>query len=131
MAPENREQFVHDEIATLDERRLARIPARVPLPHENLLKSYAVHLRFVEGDIRLLLVIEELAASVIGVHRNQYAAFRINDTIRCGFAAEAAEDLRVNDAKPCARQHRDGYLGPHRHYQRRLIAFFKTTEVSQ
>jgi hypothetical protein len=73
---ENRERLVHDKIATLDERRFfGRIAARVSLPYENLFERYAILLRFVEGNIRFLFVIEKLAAPVIGIHRNQHAAF--------------------------------------------------------
>src|SRR2546428_6701482 len=38
-------------------------------------------LGFVEGDVRFLFVIEQLSAAVIRVHRDQHAAFGIDDTV--------------------------------------------------
>ena len=128
---EERQHLVHDEIAALDQRRLGRIAPRVPLPHQHLLERHAVLLRFVEGDVRFLLVIEELAATIIAVHRDQHAAFGIDDTVRRGFAAEAAEHLRVNDAEPRAREHGDRQLRHHRHVQRHAVALLETAEISQ
>src|SRR5215472_15284864 len=34
--PENRQRFVRDKIAALNERTLSRIAARISLPHQNL-----------------------------------------------------------------------------------------------
>src|SRR5262252_3806369 len=100
-AAEHRQHLVHHEIATFDQRRFARMPARIPLPDEHLLGRYTLLLGFVESDVRFLFVIEQLSAAVIRVHRDQDAAFGIDDTVSCGFATEAAEDLRMNNAEPC------------------------------
>src|SRR6516225_1104461 len=99
-ATEHRQYLVHHEIATFDQRRFARMPARIPLPHEHLLERYTLLLGFVESDVRFLYVIEQLSAAVIRVHRDQDAAFGIDDTVSCGFATEATEDLRMNNAEP-------------------------------
>ena len=76
-------------------------------------------------------MIEKLAAAIIGVHRDQHMALGIGDAVRRGLATEAAENLRVNDAEPGAREHRDRKLGHHRHVQRHSVAFLQTAEVSQ
>ena len=63
--PKQRQHLVDDEITALDQWRLARIAPRVSLPDEDLLEPDALLCRFVEGDVRLLLVIEEFTASFI------------------------------------------------------------------
>ena len=103
----------------------------MPLPHEHLLDPHALLFRLVDGDVRFLLVIEKLAATVVGVHRDQYTALGIDDTVSRGLATEAAEDLRVNDAESGAGEHRDRKLRHHRHVQRHSVALLQTAEVSQ
>src|SRR5262249_8686319 len=55
--PKHLQHVVHDEIATFDQWRLARISARLSLPHEHLLKPYAFLFSFIEGGVCFLLVI--------------------------------------------------------------------------
>jgi hypothetical protein len=88
-------------------------------------------LGFVEGDVRFLFVIKQLSAAVIRVHRDQHAAFGIDDTVSCGLATEAAEDLRMNNAEPRTGEHRDRKLRNHRHVQRHSVALLQTAKVAQ
>src|SRR6516165_6918611 len=130
-AAEHRQHFVHYEIATLDQRRFARISTRAPLPYEHFFEPYALLLGFVEGDVRFLFVIEELSAAVIRVHCDQHTAFGVDDTVSCRLATETAEDLRVNDTEPGTGEHRDRKLRHHRHVQRHSIALLQTAKVAQ
>src|SRR3989442_15579025 len=97
-----RQKVVDNEIASFDELRLAGVPARMALPDEHFLQLVAVLRRLRPRDVGLLLVLEELPAAVVGVHRYQHAAFGVGHPVGAGFAAEAAEYLRVDDPEPRA-----------------------------
>src|SRR2546430_12085817 len=69
------------------------------LPDEHFLQLVAVLRRLGHRDVGLLLVLEELPAAIVGVHRDQHAAFGVGHPVGAGLAAEAAEYLRVEDRK--------------------------------
>ena len=63
-------------------RRLGEVPARISLPHEHLVNLAPSFFAISNAMSRFLLVIEELAAAIIRVHRDQHAAFGIDGAIR-------------------------------------------------
>src|SRR5207302_5660506 len=126
-----RQKVVDNEIASFDELRLAGIPARMPLPDEHFLQLVAVLRCRGHRDVGLLLVLEELPAAVVGVHRDQHAALRVGHPVGTGLAAEAAEYLRVDDSEPRAGEHGNRQLRHHRHVQRDAVASLQPAEVAQ
>ena len=56
---------------------------------------------------------------------------RIGDAVAARRAAEAAEDLRVDDAEAGAGQHRHGQLGNHRQVEGHPVAGLQPGEVAQ
>ena len=126
-----RQKVIDDEIASFDELRLAGVLARMALPDEHFLQLVAVLRRLGHRDVGLLLVLEELPAAVVGVHRDQHAAFGVGHPVGAGLAAEAAEYLRVDDPEPRAGEHGDRQLRHHRHVQRDAVAGLQPAEVAQ
>src|SRR5258706_15119858 len=87
-------------------------------PYEPLVDFLALLGRLLDGLIGLDLVIDELAAAVVAVHRDQHAAARVRDPGAAGIAAEAAKDLGMNDSQPGTGQHGARKLRNHRHAPR-------------
>ena len=125
------EQVVHEHVPAVDHGRLGRVLAGVTAPHEDLVDLLALLGRLVDGLVGLDLVIDELAAAVVAVHRDQHPAARVRDAGAAGVPAEAAEYLRVNDPEPRAGQHRDRQLGNHRHVQGDPVAGLQAERVPQ
>ena len=82
-------------------------------------------------DVRLLLVVQELARAVVAVHGDEDAALRVLDPLPARVARETAEHLRVDHAQAGAGQHRDRQLGGHGQVQRDPVAALEAAEVPQ
>lgn len=107
MAAELTEQVVDDDVAPLDQLLGARGFARVALPDQDLVDLLAEAGGLLHRDVSLFLVIEQMAGTVVRVHRDQHAALGIPDAVGTSLAAEAAEHLRVDHAEPRAGEHGD------------------------
>ena len=55
----------------------------------------------------------------------------VDDPVSAGGAAEATEDLGVDDAEPGAGEHRDRELRKHRHVEGDAVAGLEPAEVAQ
>ena len=125
-------QDVFDEkIAAHDHRRFGTEMARVTLPDQNFVDRLAFFRGGIDRDVGAGFVIDPLAVAMVAVGINQNAAAGIGRAQSAGFAAESAEDDRVNHAEPRAREHRDRQLGNHRHVNRDAIAGFQSGEIAQ
>ena len=125
------EHLVHEEVPALGHGGLRAVLAGVAPPHQHLVDPLALLPRLGHGLVGLHLVVDEIAAAVVAVHRDQHPAARVGDPGAAGIAAEAAEDLRVDDAKPGAGEHRHRQLGDHRHVQRHPVTRLEPAEVPQ
>src|SRR5258708_23992549 len=105
---------------------IRRPPRSTLFPYTTLFRGCAL-----DGIVGLDLVIDELAAAVVAIHRDQDAAARVRGPGAAGIAAEAAEYLRVNDPQPGTRQHGDRQLRHHRHVQRYPVAGLQAERVAQ
>ncbi len=125
------EHLVDEEVPALGHGRLGAILARVAPPHQHLVDLLALLVRLGQRLVGLHLVIDEVAAAVVAVHRDQHPAARVGDPGAARVAAEAAEDLRVDDAEPGTGEHRHRQLGNHRHVQRHPVTGLEPGEVPQ
>ena len=101
------------------------------LPDQHLVDRAALFSRFLGSNVGLFLLVLQDAVAVVRVHRDQNATAGIDDPVGAGPAAEAAEDLAMDDTEPGASQHRDRELRHHGHMQRHPIARFQSAEIPQ
>ena len=125
------EHIVDDEIAALDHRRRRRGLAGVALPHQHLVDGLAGLFRHLAGDVGVGLVVDQLAAAMIGVGGDQHGRARIGDPLAAGLTGEAAEHLGMDDSEPGAGQHRHRQFRHHRHVKRHPVAGLEPGEVAQ
>ena len=123
-------QLVIDEkVAPVDHGGLGGVLAGIALPDQHFVDLLTVFFRMLDGDVRVLLVVEEGAAAVVGIRGDQHAAARVDDAVGAGRAAESAEHLGVDDAQAGAGQHGDGQLGNHGHVQGHPVTAFQAGKV--
>ena len=67
----------------------------------------------VEGLIRILLELDDVAPPVASIGGDQYLGLRVVEPVAYGFGAEPAEHHAMGSADAGASQHRDGQLGNH------------------
>ena len=125
------QHVVDEEVAALGHRRLRGILARVAPPDQDLVHVLALLVRLGQRLVRLHLVVGQGAAAPVAVHRDQHPAARVGDPGPAGVAAEAAEDLGVDDAETGAGQHGDRQFRDHRHVQGDPVAGLEPGEVAQ
>jgi hypothetical protein len=99
------EQLVDEEVAAFDHLALGVVLAGVPAPHQDLLDVDALLPCDGERLVGLDLVVDQLAAAVVGVDRDQELALRVDDPVATGGAAEPTEHLRVDHAHAGAGEH--------------------------
>ncbi len=125
------DHLVDDEVAARHQRPRARALAGMALPDEDLLDLVALRGRIVARDVGLLLLVLHGAATIVAVHGDQHLASGIDDAVGTGLAAEAAENLGMDDANARAGEHGDRKLRHHRHMQRDAIARLQVAEIAQ
>jgi len=76
-------------------------------------------------------VVEQVAAAVVAVHRDQDVAAGVGDPVSGRGAGEAGEHLRVDDAQAGAGQHGDRQFRDHGHVQRHPVACLEPREIAQ
>ncbi|OIQ68104.1 hypothetical protein GALL_503080 [mine drainage metagenome] len=130
-ATEAGQEFVDDEVAARDEWRLGGVLPRVALPDEHFLGDDAFLHGLVHGDIRELLVIQQLSGAVVGVHGDEHTALGIGDALATGLPGEAAEYLAVDHTQPGAGQHGDGQLGGHGQVQGHPVAPLEAADIPE
>ena len=73
------EQFVDEDVPALDHRGLGRVLAGEAPPDQDLVDLLAFLAGRLDRLVRLDLVVEQVAAAVVGVHRDQELAVRVGD----------------------------------------------------
>ena len=116
------QQVVDEDVAALDHRRLGRVLAGVAAEDEHLVDLLAFLRRRFDRLVRLDLVVEQLAAAVVAVDRDQHGRAGVGDPVPGGGAGEPGEHLRVDDAEAGRGQHGDRKLGDHRHVEGDAVA---------
>ena len=125
------EQLVDEKVPALDHRSLGRVLAGVPPPDQHLVDLGAFLARRRHRLVGLDLVVDQLAAAVVAVHRHQHAAARVGDPVAAGVAAEPAEHLGVDHPEPGAGEHRHGQFGDHRQVEGNPVTGPEAAEVAQ
>src|SRR2546430_10644665 len=125
------EQVIHEDIATRNHRRLRGIFSGITLPYQHLVDVLPQVFRRPHRDVGVRLVIDERAIAPVAVHRNQHTAPRVLHARAACLTAEAAEDLRVDDAESRTRQHRDRQLRDHRHVKGDAVSRLESQAAQQ
>ena len=125
------EEIVDEVVTAVDHRALRVVLAGDPPPHEDLLDLGPLLVRLLDCLIGLLLVIDQIAVAVVGVHRDEHGALRVGHPLTASGAAEAAEHLGVDHAEPRAGEHRHRQVRDHRHVERDPVARLHSGEVTE
>ena len=96
----------------------------VALPDQDFVDVLAFFFRGFYGDVGAGFVIDPFAVAVITVSVDEDAAAGVGGAQAAGFAAEAAEDHRVDHAQAGAGQHGDRKLRDHGHVDGDAVAGF-------
>ena len=78
------EHIVDKIIPAVDHRCRAGGLAGIALPYEDLVDLLSVFSRQIDGNIRILLVVEQGSAAVIGVRGDQHPAAGVDDAVGTG-----------------------------------------------
>src|SRR5664280_1562696 len=123
--------LVDEEVPSGDHWTLRGVLSGVPAEHQHLLDRDAL----LEGPrdclVGLDLVILQFAVAVVAVHRDENLALRVGDAAAARGAGETTEDLGVDDAQTCAREHRYRQIRHHGHVERRHVAGLNAAEALQ
>ena len=103
--------------------------ARIAPPDEYLFDGAAHFSGNLDGFIGFGFVVEHFAVTVVAVHRDEDFTARVHRPFGAGFAAEAGEDDRVNDAQTRTRQHGDGQFKHHGHVNGHAVARFQAQRL--
>ena len=123
---------IFDEIiAFADHRRFGHALAGITTPDEDLVDLLALFFCGLNGDVGIAFVVDPFAVAVVAVRVNKNAAAGIGGAEAAGFAAEAAEDDRVDDAEAGASEHGDGQLGNHGHVNGDAVAGFEAAKITE
>ena len=76
-------------------------------------------------------MLEQAAAAVVAVHRNQDPAAGVRNAFATGSTAESAKHHRVNDPQPGTGQHRNRQLRHHGHMNGDAVTRFESGKVSE
>ena len=116
------QQVVNEDVPPLDHRGLGRVLAGVAAEDENLVDLLALLGRGLDRLVGLDLVVEQVTAAVVAVHRDEDGRGGVGDPVPGRRTGESGEDLRVDDAEPGRGQHRDRQFRHHRHVERDPVA---------
>jgi hypothetical protein len=124
------QELVHEEVPAGHHAGLRCVLAAVPTPHQHPVNLVAELSRLRQRLLGLGLVVEELAVTVVAVHRDEDVASGVSDALAARCTAESPEDLGMDDAESGAREHRDGQLEDHRQVEGHPVAGLHPAEVS-
>src|SRR5262249_45336994 len=100
-------------------------------PNQNFVDVLAFLFRRFDSDIGVTFVVDPFSVAVIAIDINKGAAAGVGGAEAAGFAAETAEDDRVNNAEPSTSEHRNRELENHRHVNGDAIACRQAAEVAE
>ncbi len=116
------EHIVDKIIPSIDHRCRAGGLAGIALPYEDLVYLLSVLARQIDGNVRILLVVEQRPAAVIRIRRDQHPAAGVDDPVGAGTTAETTEHLAVNDPEAGTCQHGNRQFRYHRHVEGHPVA---------
>ena len=131
-APVLARRLVDEDVPALDHRGRGRVLAGVAPEDQHLVDLLAcLDAATARRLVGLDLVVDQVAVAVVAVDGDQEPAAGVGDPLPAGGAAEAAEDLGVDDAEAGAGQHGDRELGDHGHVEGDPVARLEAAEVVQ
>src|SRR5580692_6956971 len=116
------EDVFNEVIAAHDHGGFGAEVAVVALPDQDFFDVLAFFFGGVYGDVGASFVVHPFAVAVIAVRVDQDAAAGVGGAEAAGFAAESAEDDRVDYAQAGAGEHGDGELRDHGHVNGDAVA---------